>query len=254
MPGLLGFDALLDELARTPPSAPRTFLDAVKREYALGHVLYADLERAADGSWRGALLHEPHAVLERLLTIHGLAALDGLFRHAGDRHGPGFMDPATLSQAQPSLAGPLAECNLDRPMLVIPLVPSRQGIAFFGCTPGALQGWRRPLRTLLAELGALAGLFHGARLNEPVAAAFQTGSGGAAIHLTPREREVLQWVAAGKSYWEIGQILGISERTVRHFMACCREKLDSVSNKQAVAKAVSAMLIEVKEYPWKPTG
>jgi LuxR family quorum-sensing system transcriptional regulator SinR len=254
MPGLLGFDALLDELARTPPSAPHTFLDALKREYALGHVLYADLERTAEGGWRGQLLHAPHAALERLLATRGLAALDGLFRHAGDRHGPGFIDPGTLSKANPALASPLAECNLDRPMLVIPLVPSRQGIAFLGCTPGAVQGWRRPLRTLLTELNALAGLFHGACLNEPVAPALQAGHSAAAIHLTPREREVLQWVAAGKSYWEIGRILGISERTVRYFMACCREKLDSVSNKQAVAKAVSAMLIEVGEYPWKPTG
>jgi LuxR family transcriptional regulator, quorum-sensing system regulator SinR len=58
------------------------------------------------------------------------------------------------------------------------------------------------------------------------------------IRLTPREREVLKWTAAGKSYWEIATILGISERTVRHFMTNAREKLGAVTNSQAVARAL----------------
>ncbi|WP_447973005.1 LuxR family transcriptional regulator [Nitrospira sp. Kam-Ns4a] len=33
--------------------------------------------------------------------------------------------------------------------------------------------------------------------------------------LTKREREVLEWMKEGKTNWEIGRILGISERTVR---------------------------------------
>jgi LuxR family quorum sensing-dependent transcriptional regulator len=32
--------------------------------------------------------------------------------------------------------------------------------------------------------------------------------------LTKREREVLQWTAAGKTSWEISQILGVAESTV----------------------------------------
>ena len=32
--------------------------------------------------------------------------------------------------------------------------------------------------------------------------------------LSPREREVLQWCAQGKTSWEIALILGITERTV----------------------------------------
>lgn len=56
--------------------------------------------------------------------------------------------------------------------------------------------------------------------------------------LTRRERETLAWAAAGKSYWEIATILGISERTVRFFMTNARRKLNVVSNTQAVAEAV----------------
>jgi LuxR family quorum-sensing system transcriptional regulator SinR len=61
--------------------------------------------------------------------------------------------------------------------------------------------------------------------------------------LTHRETEVLGWTAAGKSYWEIGTILGISERTVRFFMTNARRKLNVVSNTQAVAQAVRRDLI-----------
>lgn len=41
--------------------------------------------------------------------------------------------------------------------------------------------------------------------------------------LTPRQRDCLLWIAAGKSDWETGQILGISEETVRrHINDGCR--------------------------------
>lgn len=36
-----------------------------------------------------------------------------------------------------------------------------------------------------------------------------------AIALTPRERECLQWLALGKTPWDIGMILKISRNTVR---------------------------------------
>lgn len=56
--------------------------------------------------------------------------------------------------------------------------------------------------------------------------------------LTARESEVLTWTAAGKSYWEISMILGISERTVRFFMTNTRSKMGVVTNSQAVAQGV----------------
>ncbi len=56
--------------------------------------------------------------------------------------------------------------------------------------------------------------------------------------LTRRETETLAWIAAGKSYWEAAIILGITERTVRYFMANARDKLEVVNNAQAVAEAV----------------
>ena len=96
-------------------------------------------------------------------------------------------------------------------------------------------------RRLIRDLPSLAAYFHSARVNDRILVRRQKVS---PIHLTNREREILEWVAAGKGYWEIATILGISQRTVRHFMASNRSKLDSVTNKQAVARAVYSGLIQ----------
>ncbi|CUU44260.1 Transcriptional activator protein luxR [Blastochloris viridis] len=62
--------------------------------------------------------------------------------------------------------------------------------------------------------------------------------------LTPRERECLAWTSVGKTAWEIGSILGISEHTaVAHLNGAVR-KLRAVSRAQAVAEALRRGLID----------
>lgn len=56
--------------------------------------------------------------------------------------------------------------------------------------------------------------------------------------LTARETEVLRWSAAGKTADSIGQILGISERTVTFHIASSLTKLNVANKTQAVAKAL----------------
>ena len=69
--------------------------------------------------------------------------------------------------------------------------------------------------------------------------------GEGARELTARERECLQWAAAGKSAWEVGVILGIAERTVVDHLTKAKEKLGAATRTHAVAKAVMLGLIEV---------
>lgn len=65
------------------------------------------------------------------------------------------------------------------------------------------------------------------------------------IPLTIRERDVLAWVARGKSAWEIGEILGIAKRTVdEHVQTACR-KLNAVNRTQAVVTALRRGLINL---------
>jgi len=63
------------------------------------------------------------------------------------------------------------------------------------------------------------------------------------ISLTKREIECLEWIANGKSSWDIGQILGISTDTVNYHVKKTLRKLDVSSRTTAVVKAISLGLI-----------
>lgn len=63
--------------------------------------------------------------------------------------------------------------------------------------------------------------------------------------LTPREREVLAWVARGKSAWEIGEILDIAKRTVDEHVQSAVRKLGAVNRTHAVALAIRDQVIEI---------
>jgi LuxR family transcriptional regulator, quorum-sensing system regulator BjaR1 len=63
--------------------------------------------------------------------------------------------------------------------------------------------------------------------------------------LTAREREVLRWVAGGKTSWEISVILRISERTVKFHLVEASRKLNAVNRTSAVAKALARGLIKL---------
>jgi DNA-binding CsgD family transcriptional regulator len=60
---------------------------------------------------------------------------------------------------------------------------------------------------------------------------------------TDREREVLQWLTRGKTNWEIGTILGISERTVKFHLNHIFQKLGATNRAQAVMKASTLGLL-----------
>ena len=64
-------------------------------------------------------------------------------------------------------------------------------------------------------------------------------------NLTAREREVMTWVAFGKTSWEIGAILGRSERMINKTISDSMMKLDAVTRAQAVAKAIRTGEIEL---------
>jgi len=66
------------------------------------------------------------------------------------------------------------------------------------------------------------------------------------LNLTKRQLECLTWSAAGKSSFEIGQILEISERGVNWHFTNAMKVLSSVSRIQAVARAVHLGLIKVE--------
>jgi DNA-binding CsgD family transcriptional regulator len=56
--------------------------------------------------------------------------------------------------------------------------------------------------------------------------------------LTLRELTILNWMKNGKTNWEIAQILGVTERTVRFHVESIFSKLEVTSRSQAVAIAI----------------
>ncbi len=56
--------------------------------------------------------------------------------------------------------------------------------------------------------------------------------------LSPKEVTILNWMKDGKTNWEIAQITGVSERTIRFHVESIFSKLDVTSRTQAVAFAV----------------
>jgi DNA-binding CsgD family transcriptional regulator len=61
--------------------------------------------------------------------------------------------------------------------------------------------------------------------------------------LTRREIECLKWTVDGKTAWEIGQILGIAERTVGFHLYNVLAKLGATNKTQAAARALALKLL-----------
>jgi LuxR family quorum sensing-dependent transcriptional regulator len=63
--------------------------------------------------------------------------------------------------------------------------------------------------------------------------------------LSARERDCLSWVAAGKTDWEISQILGIAENTAKEYVLRATRKLNATTRAQAAAIAVARRIIHL---------
>ncbi|OPY94356.1 transcriptional regulator [Bradyrhizobium sacchari] len=90
-------------------------------------------------------------------------------------------------------------------------------------------------RDRLGHLNALACLFHAAHseIARPCNDGYERK-----VALSKREISCMRWVAEGKSSWEIGMILGISQNTVSYYVKNAMRKLGATSRIQAVAMAI----------------
>jgi len=62
--------------------------------------------------------------------------------------------------------------------------------------------------------------------------------------LTPRQTQVLSLLAIGKTYWEVGRILGIDATTARFHLIEAARRLGVATRTQAILKAIGSGLIE----------
>jgi two-component system NarL family response regulator len=71
------------------------------------------------------------------------------------------------------------------------------------------------------------------------------------IILTNRQHQILEMVAAGLSYKEVGAALHLSENTVKYHMGGIVRRLHQKNREQVVAYAVSTGLVQRSEVTWR---
>jgi DNA-binding CsgD family transcriptional regulator len=205
------------------------FLKVARSAYPLADVVYIALnipisrqrgrymQCAYSDRWlKQCVSHEPVSASQ----LGGLAAM--------------FREPLDWADLQT----PHASWACGRAMLSFPLRASHGEIASFCIAANeGFDGWQEKKKTLSREFQALGGYFHQHMLR------IWGHDTERDMLISARELECLKWIAEGKTAWEAGVILGISERTVRFHLNAAREKLDCLTTTQAVAKAVAQQLI-----------
>jgi DNA-binding CsgD family transcriptional regulator len=112
-------------------------------------------------------------------------------------------------------------------------------IGMLSVTRDASDGeWDALVGRSLGELQALAVHIHDAVMGSDVLSRTLRHPS-----LSAREREVLQWAAAGKSQADTAEILLISQRTVEVHLGSARAKLHALTTAQAVGRGVALGII-----------
>lgn len=114
-----------------------------------------------------------------------------------------------------------------------------------GLEAGAIDYITKPIQRQVVQARVRNHLALKRSLQEP--SAFEPGAGGETERISDRQREILEWIQAGKTNWEIASIIGSSEANVKYHIGKIMEKLDSHTRTQAVAKAVSLRIISLKK-------
>ncbi|GAA1390216.1 response regulator transcription factor [Luteococcus peritonei] len=71
----------------------------------------------------------------------------------------------------------------------------------------------------------------------------------AALQVTPREQELLQWLAHGLSNAEIGARMYLSEGSVKQYLSNIGEKLSVRSRTQILVRAIQVGLVDPRQLP-----
>ncbi len=146
-------------------------------------------------------------------------------------------DTYNLDTTQIKLMKQAAECGL-KDGVGVPLHGPRGKVCLV--TYAAGEGHPDPGREL-AKLEVIGAQFHSAHGKVRHTESQQQ----TVVVLSARERECLQWIASGKSSWDIGVILNISENTVNFHIKNALHKLDANTRTLAVVKAIRYGLIRL---------
>jgi DNA-binding CsgD family transcriptional regulator len=234
------YGELTEMLARVRGAASPSAVWASVKEFAArfgySHLLALDLALVA-GGLRGALLysddHKPISDFDREMLVAQHPAL----RNCMESSRPFLMsslrdDPAHRGARWTEFLTDVVKFGEG---LVIPVYRANQAVGatnFGGKSPDTSA-----LTQALLQVAAHAGVERVLSLRD--------GKSPAVGTLSAREAQCLRHVAIGRPDAEIGQLLGISPRTVRFHVDSAKAKLGVSNRIQAVAKALRERIIAV---------
>jgi LuxR family transcriptional regulator, quorum-sensing system regulator BjaR1 len=230
---------LTDALARIRSAKAQTTVWPGVKDFAVrfgySHLLAVDLTRVA-GGLTGGMLHSdaPHVVFEfdRELSpdehpvVRACLEAPQTFLISELRDAP---------QSDARWTKFLADDVRNGEGLVVPVHLAGQAVA--GANFGGVKPDTSPLTRALLQVVTYAA----------VGRTFELRDGRSAVvsMLSAREAQCLRQVAVGRSDAEIGQLLGISPRTVRFHVDSAKAKLGVSTRIQAVAKALRERIIAI---------
>ena len=198
-------------------------------------------DREAVGSFP-ALVHNLPAAWENRYVARNYRDIDPVLLLAPDIEGPflweALNDSYGLSPAQLELMREAGEAGL-KDGVAVPLHGPRGRLRLVSFAAGG--GHPDPVAEL-PKLDVLAAQFHSSYSAVNGTKKKKRNNGGL---LSSRECECLQWIASGKSSWDIGMILNISENTVNFHVKNALQKLDANTRTLAVVKAIRYGLISL---------
>jgi LuxR family quorum sensing-dependent transcriptional regulator len=225
--------------ATTPHDVCVTLLEKVE-EYGIQHIIGSTVPpigaSKSEQEEHHILRHYPAEWLDRYMS-RGYLAIDPLVKRLKAEMSPfAWSEVASLCRHDPEaqrIMDERAEFGL-KSGITVPLPLFGGGLAGFSLSGERVEVPRHKRETFsLIATSALV-----------CTALLQDNAAPTTIALTDREREALRWAAEGKSEWEIGVILGVSEHTAEKFLRSARVKLGASNRTHAVAEAIRLKLID----------
>lgn len=181
----------------------------------------------------------PDAYLDTFFDAEG-GKIDPVMQHLKHHSSPIVWDQGTYEGAgQSALFEQQAPFGLRNGIAVAIHLPRNRHVAIGFESPTALPADPVGRTEMLAKFQLYAAYLADAAERLLIAPAIQRELAS----ITAREREAIRWTSEGKTAWEIGQILSLSESMVNKLLGAIQLKLGCVSKAQTVAKAIRLGII-----------
>ncbi len=238
----LEFQELVEKIRLINPGddQPEAVLKLIAETYGMSHVAYLGFQfpGTAEKVPFGHVTY-PEAWVERY-TEQGYVKIDPVVSAALKSVLPiDWADVRLNRKDVRKLFGEAKEFGIGTQGLTFPIRGYAGDRAFFTIV-GDMNGseWESFRTEYMAHLNILSLYVHNMIQKKLKTKVFEVSGS-----LSPREIECLKWCANGKTFGDIGQILNISENTVKMYLDTARHKLNCLNITHTVARAIQLDLI-----------